>query len=84
MHIVWRSEALICNTENFLILDNVIICGYDFTNENDYLYELDRNNGKVINAIPLKSAPSYMIQKENQIFVRTYNMNYVFNIVKEK
>lgn len=81
MHVIWRSDALISNAENFLILDNVIICGYGFTAEDDYLYELDLSNGKVINTIPLNSAPSYLIQKENQIFVRTYNMNYVFTVV---
>ena len=80
MHVIWRSDALISNAENFLILDNVIICGYGFTDEDDNLYELDRSNGKVIDSIPLKSAPSYLIQKDNQIFVRTYNMNYVFTV----
>ncbi|MFA9376037.1 MAG: hypothetical protein ACERKZ_04705 [Lachnotalea sp.] len=81
MHVIWRSDALISNAENFLVLDNVIICGYGFTDEDDYLYELDRSNGKVINSIPLKSAPAYLIQKDNQIFVRTYNMNYMFSVV---
>lgn len=81
MHVIWRSDALISNAENFLILDNVIICGYGFTDEDDYLYELDRSNGKVINSISLKTAPSYLIQKDNQVFVRTYNMNYVFTVV---
>lgn len=80
MHVIWRSDALVSNAENFLILDNVIICGYGFTDEDDYLNELDPSNGKVINSIPLKSAPSYLIQKDNQIFVRTYNMNYVFTV----
>lgn len=83
MRVIWRSDALVSNAENFLILDNVIICGYGFTDEDDYLYELDRSNGNVINSIPLQSAPSYLIQKDNQIFVRTYNMNYVFTVVSK-
>jgi hypothetical protein len=81
MHVIWRSAALVSNAENFVVLDDFIVCGYGFTDENDYLYELSKSTGTVINSIPLYSAPSYLIQKDNQIFVRTYNMDYVFDIV---
>lgn len=62
--ILWRSEALVQNSANFLIEGNVIICGYGFTDEPDYLYQLDISTGKIIDSIKLKTAPSFIIKKE--------------------
>ena len=33
---------------NFLVKGDVIFCGYGFTAEDDYLYQLDKNTGEVI------------------------------------
>lgn len=78
--ILWRSEALVQNAANFLIEGDVIICGYGFTAESDYLYQLDISTGKIIDTIKLKTAPSYIIKKDNVLYVRTYNTNYEFKI----
>lgn len=78
--IIWRSKPLVSNTKNFQILDNVIICGYGFTAEDDFLYELDKNTGLILNEIPLKSAPTYIIKKDNLLYVRTYDTDYEFII----
>ena len=78
--ILWRSQPLVCNAKNFVIIDSVIICGYGFTAEADYLYLLDKNTGSILQQIPLKTAPDYIIQKDNKLYVRTYNTDYVFKI----
>lgn len=80
MSMLWRSDPLISNSYNFQIFDDIIFCGYGFTNENDYLYELNRYTGEIIATIPLKSAPSYIFIRDNTLFVRTYNTNYEFEI----
>jgi hypothetical protein len=80
MKLLWRSEALVSNAYNILLMDNVIICGYGFTNEADYLYQLDRMTGKVIEKTPLASAASYIIAKEDKLYVRTYHTDYVFQV----
>lgn len=80
--ILWRTEALVCNSVNFLILDDVIICGYGFTEEADYLCQVDIHTGKVLENIPLKTAATYILDKENVLYVRTYDMDYEFDIVR--
>lgn len=80
--ILWRTKALVTNSQNFLILDGVIICGYGFTSEPDYLYQVDLSTGKVLDKTLLKSAPSYIIKKGNSLYVRTYNTDYKFDIIR--
>lgn len=78
--ILWRSEALVQNAADFLIAGNSIICGYGFTDELDYLYQLDISTGRIIDSISLKTAPSYILKKDDILYVRTYNTNYEFKI----
>lgn len=78
--IIWRSQPLVSNAQNFIIYKDVIVCGYGFTNEKDYLYTLDKNTGKVNAKLLLKSGPSYIILKDNVFYVRTYNMDYTIKI----
>ena len=80
--ILWSTDALVCNSYNFLIIDDVIISGYGFTEEPDFLYQVSINTGKVIDTIPLKTAPSYFIKKDNILFVRTYDTNYEFEMIQ--
>lgn len=78
--ILWRTQSLVSNANNFEVIDDVIICGYGFTDEKDFLYEIDINTGKVIKEITLKSAPTYIIKKNNTLYIRTYNTDYEFLI----
>ncbi len=80
LEVLWRSQALTNNASNFLVYDDGIICGYGFTAEDDFIYVLDKTNGKRVQSIPVKSGPEYIIRKEEKIYVRTYDMNYVFGI----
>ena len=82
MAILWRTDPLVSNAYNFQIIDDVIICGYGFTDEPDFLYQIDTSCGKVIDKLPLKSAAEYIIKKDNVLYVRTYNMNYEFEITQ--
>lgn len=82
MSILWRTEPLVSNARNFQLINDVIISGYGFTDEPDFLYQIDTSSGKIIDKIPLKSAAEYIIQKDNVLYVRTYNMNYEFEITQ--
>ena len=79
--ILWRSKPLVSNSRNFVIHGDFIITGYGFTAEPDFLFILDKWTGKVINTIKLKSGPEYIIEKDNQLFVRTYDMDYIYDII---
>ncbi len=79
--VLWRSNPLVSNAQNFQIVNDVILCGYGFTDEADYLYQIALSDGKVLDKIPLKSAASFIIQKGKELYVRTYNKNYIFEII---
>ncbi|MEO8070951.1 MAG: TIR domain-containing protein [Acidobacteriota bacterium] len=76
--ILWRSQPLVSNANNFVIRGDVIVAGYGFTNENDSLYVLNKADGRVIQQLPLKSGPSDLIEKGDRLHVRTYDTDYVF------
>lgn len=78
--ILWKTEPRMCNSYNFEIIGDSIVCGYGFTDESDYLYVLNKADGKWIEQIPVASAAEYMIEKDNTLYVRCYNTNYVFSI----
>jgi outer membrane protein assembly factor BamB len=76
--ILWRSVPLVANAKNFLLLDNVIVCGYGFTAEPDYLFVLDRATGRTLQRIPIKTGPEYILRKGDRLYVRCYDTNYIF------
>lgn len=82
MNILWRTDPLVSNADNFQVIDNVIICGYGFTDEPDSLYQIDSSSGKIIDKLPLKTAAEYIIKKDDVLYVRTYNMDYEFEITR--
>lgn len=82
MSILWRTDPLVSNARNFQVIDDVIISGYGFTDEPDFLYQIDTSSGKVIDQLPLKTAAEYIIKKDNVLYVRTYNVNYEFEITQ--
>ena len=59
---------------------DVIFCGYGFTAEDDYLYQLDKNTGEVIDRLPLKKMPDLMAEKDDKLYVHTYSYDYVIEI----
>jgi hypothetical protein len=78
--ILWRSQPLVCNANNIVIINDVIICGYGFTAEPDFLYLIDKTTGEILQQIKVKTAPEYLIQKDNKLYVRTYDTDYLFEV----
>ena len=79
--VIWKSQPLLCNSLNFEIVDDIIFCGYGFTEEDDYLYQIDRLTGTVLEKYKLMSKPDYIIYKEGKLYIRTYNTNYVMEVI---
>lgn len=79
--IKWITKPLTCNS-SFVIYDDVIFTGYGFTNEQDYVYVIDKESGDRISRILLDKAPSYFSILDNKLYVRTYSLDYTFQIVK--
>ena len=78
--LLWKSQPLVSNAANFVIKGDVLLCGYGFTVEPDYIYQLDLGSGKVIDKTAVKSKADYLILKDNILYVRTYNTDYTFRI----
>lgn len=78
--VIWKTAPITSNSWSCALVDGGIICGYGFTDEKDYLNVVDIKNGTITQQIPLKTMAEYICEKDNQIYVITYNMEYVFDI----
>jgi hypothetical protein len=76
----WRSAPLVANAANFVLHDGYIITGYGFTAEPDFMYVLDAKTGKTVSKVKVRSGPSVILEKGGRLFVRTYDMDYVFDL----
>jgi len=78
--VLWRSESLVANCANFLVVGDGIITGYGFTDEKDYLYVIDRHTGKTVSQLLVKSGPETLALIGDVLHVRTYNTDYQFRV----
>ena len=78
--LLWRSADQTYNTMNFLIKGDVIICGYGFTAEKDYLYQIDKKTGEVLAQTELKKMPDLLVEQDGKLYVHTYSCDYVLEI----
>jgi hypothetical protein len=77
--LIWRTRPLVSNSYNFLVLDEVIVTGYGFTREPDFLYILRKDSGVILAQIKLKTGPNYILEKKGRIHVHCYDTDYVFS-----
>lgn len=75
--LLWRSASQSYNTMNFVVKGDIIICGYGFTDEKDYLYQINRNTGEIIDKIELKKMPDLLVEQDGKLYVHTYSYNYI-------
>lgn len=80
--VIWKSEPLMNNAYSFVVAENEIICGYGFTNEEDFLHILDKQTGTLVSQAALDTKPDYIIRKDDILYVQTYNENYKFEIMR--
>ena len=78
--LLWRSGPLTQNASALVDAGDVLICGYGFTDEPDFLYVLDKRTGRKLQTLPLKSGPSVILRKGERVYVRCYDTDYVFAI----
>lgn len=78
----WQTGPLVANADTFEIVGGTIVSGYGFTEEPDYLYALDRTNGKVIAWTRVPTAASYIVRKGSLLHVRTYDHDLVVKLVR--
>jgi hypothetical protein len=81
--LLWQSEPLVSNANNFVFVGDVIIAGYGFTAEPDFIYQINRYSGKTLKRLKVKSGPDYFFLKPpGLLHVRTYDTNYLFQLTR--
>ncbi|HLM57084.1 MAG TPA: hypothetical protein VK422_13295 [Pyrinomonadaceae bacterium] len=78
--VVWRSRPLVSNADNFELAGDLIVAGYGFTSEPDFLYLLDRRTGEVRQRHRLRSGPTYILRKGDRLHVRAYDADLVLKL----
>lgn len=78
--LLWRSADQTYNSMNFIVKDNVILCGYGFTSEDDYLYQLDLHTGEILSRLKLKKQADLLVYQDHMLYVHTYSYNYTIEI----
>ncbi len=78
--LLWRSADQSYNSMNFVVEGDVLIFGYGFTAEPDYLYQINRNTGEIIDRLLLKKMPDLIVEQDGKLYVHTYSYNYVIEI----
>lgn len=76
----WRSRALIANARTFVVSGDLIVAGYGFTAEPDFLYLLDRRTGRVLRRLRIPSAPVLVSLRGANLHVRTYDRQLVVTL----
>ena len=77
---LWRSPALVANAHTFVVTGDLIVAGYGFTAEPDFLYLLDRRTGKVLDRLAVPSAPEVIKLRGDLLHVRTYDRQLVVKL----
>ena len=77
---LWRSPALVANARTFVVTGDLIVAGYGFTAEPDFLYLLDRRTGKVLHRLIVTSAPEVIKLRGDLLHVRTYDRQLVVRL----
>jgi len=77
---LWRSPALVANARTFVVTGDLIVAGYGFTAEPDFVYLLDRRTGKVLDRLPVPSAPEIIKLRGGLLYVRTYDRQLVVRL----
>jgi len=78
----WRSPALVANADNFVLLDGLIVSGYGFTAEPDYLYAIHCATGRVAARVLLPTGPERIVRHGNVLTVDTYDHRLTIRVVE--
>ncbi len=84
LRVIWRSGPLVANSDNFIVTGDHLVTGYGFTDEDDYLFTLDRWTGQVTGRVRVPSAPEYLYLQDGLLHVRCYDTDLLFRFEAER
>ena len=78
---LWVSKPNTCNSDNFLVLDNSIICGFGDSGKPDFINVLNRFTGVQKQQLWVANAPHWLaIGSDGRLYVSLYDKHVAFNI----
>ena len=78
---LWVSKPNTCNTDNFLIIDNSIICGFGDSGKPDFINVLNRFTGVQKQQLWVANAPHWLaIGSDGRLYVSLYDKHVAFRI----
>lgn len=78
--VLWRTDPLTSNSNNFEISGDYILSGCGFYNDVSYIYILNKYTGKVVKKAYISNKPLNILKKDNNIYVVSYNSTYLFEM----
>lgn len=81
--VMWISQPLVSNSDDFARYGDNMITGYGFTAEDDYIYILNRYTGEVTDKIRVKKSPDHFAFVNHDLWVRTYSYDYEFSLIEK-
>lgn len=82
--LLWQSQPLVANSRNFELVDGVLFSGYGFTAEDDFIYAIDAQSGRVLAKVATPTATDYLIYEDDTLYVRTYNRDLEVDVTIER
>jgi hypothetical protein len=78
---LWVSKPKTCNSQNFLIIDNSIVCGYGGTGVTDYVNVLNRFTGVQKLHLWVPTAPSWFaLGSDGRLYVSLYDKHISYKV----
>lgn len=78
---LWVSKPNTCNSDNFLIIDNSIVCGYGDSGIPDYVNVLNRFTGVQKQHIWVATAPGWFaLGSDGMLYVSLYDKHIAFKV----
>lgn len=80
---IWMSKPRTVNSDNFLIVDNSIICGLGDSGITDYIYVLNRFTGVKTQEYWIPTAANWFaIGEDKRLYVSLYDKHVAFRIMR--
>lgn len=78
--LLWRSQPLVANAVNFVMMEDIILCGYGYTREGAKVYALDKQTGEVVGQLELcqpdaleKKHIEYLMLKGSTLYAKLFD-----------
>ncbi len=80
---LWVSKPKTCNSDNFMVIDNSIVCGYGGTDVTDYVNVLNRFTGVQKQHIWVPKAPNWFaLSNDGKLYVALYDRHIAFKVLR--